>query len=61
MDGGGATWGIINIVGPLLLVIVIAWAFLKNRKSKVDVDQSERATHEAYDAEERTRREHDER
>ena len=59
MDGGGATWGIINIVGPLLLVIVIAWAFLKNKKSRVDVDRSERATHDAYDAEERARREQD--
>ncbi len=61
MDGGGATWGIINIVGPLLLVIVIAWAFLKNKKSRVDVDRSERGAREAYDAEERTRREHDDR
>jgi cbb3-type cytochrome oxidase subunit 3 len=59
MDAGGATWGIINIVGPLLLAVVIAWAFLKNRKSRVDVDRSESATHEAYDAEERARRERD--
>ena len=59
MDAGGATWRIINIVGPLLLVVVIAWAFLRNRKSRVDVDGSERATHDAYDAEEAARRERD--
>ena len=59
MDLGGATWGIINIVGPLLLVVVLAWAFLRNRKSRVDVDRSERATHDNYDAEERARREQD--
>ena len=61
MDGGGATWSIINIVGPLLLVVVLAWAFLRNKKSRVDVDRSERATRDAYDAEEQTRREHDDR
>ena len=50
MDGGGTSWGIINILGPLLLIIVIAWAILRNRKAKggVSKEDTERATRELY-------------
>ena len=56
MDGGGATWAILNIVGPLLLILVIGWAFLRNRKSKIGMDKTEQGTHDVYDAEETKRR-----
>jgi len=48
MDLGGGSWGIINILGPLLLVIVIAWAALRNRTSKAKRDETERATRDLY-------------
>ena len=50
MDGGGTSWGIINILGPLFLIIVIAWAVLRNRKTKdgVSKEDTERATRELY-------------
>ena len=49
MDSGGFNWSILNIVGPLLLLLVLAWAVLRNRKSsKSDVDRTEAATHDLY-------------
>ena len=59
MDTGGGSWGIINILGPLLLAAVLLWALLRNRRSRTDVDRSERATHDAYDREEEARRRDD--
>jgi len=59
MDLGGGSWGIINIVGPLLLAAVLLYALLRNRRSRVDVDRSEQATRDAYDREEEARRRDD--
>ena len=59
MDLGGARWAILNIVGPLLIVIVLGWAFLRNRKARGGIDRTERSTRDAYDAEERERRDRD--
>ena len=59
MDLGGASWAIITIVGPLLLVLVVAWAFLRNRKARGSIDRTERATHDLYDAEEASRHNRD--
>jgi hypothetical protein len=56
MDLGGLNWGMINIVGPLLLAAVLLWAFLRNRSSRRDVDRSERGTRDVYDESERVRR-----
>jgi hypothetical protein len=60
MDAGGGSWAILNIVGPLLLVVVLAWAFLRNRKARGGVDRTEQATHDLYDREEADRRNNDE-
>ena len=62
MDLGGANWAILNIVGPLLILVVLGWALYRNRKAKTprDVERTERATHELYDEEEETRRHEDE-
>ena len=56
MNGGGALWAVMNIVGPLLLVVVLAWALMRNRKSKqADIDRTERATRDLYREEEAAR------
>jgi hypothetical protein len=60
MDLGGVNWGLINIVGPLLLAVVLLWVFLRNRSSRRDVDRSERGTRDVYDEAERVRRSGDE-
>ena len=60
MDLGGLNWGIINIVGPLLLAVVLLWAFLKNRASRRNIDRSERGARDVYDESERVRRDGDE-
>ena len=57
MDCGGALWAVMNFVGPLLLVVVLAWALMRNRKSKqADIDRTERATRDLYREEEAARR-----
>ena len=49
MDSGGFNWALINIVGPLLLLLVLAWALLRNRKSsQAEVDRTEQATRDLY-------------
>ena len=57
MDGGGTSWGIITILGPLLLIIVIAWAVLRNRTTRSDANRTEQATRDLYKEEDRARRE----
>ena len=56
MDAGGFNWSLLNIVGPILLLIVIAWALLRNRRSRDRVDDSEAATRRLYDEEDREHR-----
>ena len=49
MDSGGFNWAILNIVGPLLLLVALAWALLRNRKSKPkDIERTEAATRDLY-------------
>ena len=49
MDLGGGSWGIITIVAPILLLAVIAWAALRNRKSTpAEREETERATRDLY-------------
>ena len=49
MDGGGFSWSLLTIVGPILLFLVLLWAVLRNRKPKAgDIDRAERATRELY-------------
>jgi hypothetical protein len=62
MDAGGGGWGIINIVGPLLLAAVLLWVLLRNRKTRRrDIDRSEQATRDLYREEEEKRRTGDDR
>ena len=59
MDMGGLNWSIITIVGPLILVVVLLWAVMRNKTEKVDPGRTEKATHDVYDEEEKARREED--
>lgn len=59
MDLGGAGWGIMTIVGPLLLIAVVIWAALKNRSSRASREKTERATKDLYRKEDIAHRDDD--
>ncbi|MET0268837.1 MAG: hypothetical protein ABW173_00285 [Sphingomonas sp.] len=43
-------WGLITIVGPILLAAAILYAVVTNRRrTKAQVDRTERATREQYE------------
>ncbi|WP_174278691.1 hypothetical protein [Sphingomonas bacterium] len=48
---GSGIWGVLVIVGPILLAAAIAWAALNNRQSKRAERRTEDATRELYQAE----------
>ncbi len=57
MDMGGASWALINIVAPLLLVLAIGWALYRNRKSsRAEIERTERATRDLYKTEDAAHR-----
>lgn len=56
MDLGGIGWGLQTVIGAFLLAAVIAWAALRNRSSKRSRDETERATHDLYEAEDKAHR-----
>ena len=56
MDSGGFNWTLLNIVGPIVLLAVIAWALLRNRRSRRVDERSEAATRRVYEQEEREHR-----
>jgi hypothetical protein len=56
MDPSGPLWSVMTIVGPLLLIVVVLWAALRNRSSRAERDESERATRELYREEDRAHR-----
>jgi hypothetical protein len=59
MDTGGG-WGILTIIGPLLLGAVLLWALLRNRSaSRGDNDTTEAGTRDLYREEEAARRRED--
>ena len=45
---GSGIWGILIVVGPIVLVAVIAWAMLNNRQSRRGDARTEAATRELY-------------
>lgn len=51
MEGG--FWGIMTIVGPIILGIAIIWAIMHNRTSKAQKQRTEDATRRLYDQEAR--------
>ena len=51
-------WGLMNIVGPLILLVLLIWVVLRaRRKGGAPPEVTERATHDAYAEEEKMRRE----
>ncbi len=50
MDSGGFNWSILTILGPLLIVIVLAWAVMRNKKASrpEDIRRTEDATRDLY-------------
>jgi len=56
LDSGGFNWTLLNIVGPIVLLAVIAWALLRNRRSRRVDERSEAATRRVYEQEEREHR-----
>lgn len=59
MDAGGGGWGIMTIIGPVLLAAVLLWALLRNRSARGDVDRTEAGTRDLYREEEAARRRED--
>jgi hypothetical protein len=59
MDLGGLGWILLDIVGPGLLIAVLAWAILRNRRSNIPPERTERGTRQVYDEAEEVRREGD--
>jgi hypothetical protein len=49
----GAQWGLLTIIGPIVLAAAILWAMLHNRGSKREVERTEEATREMYDQQNR--------
>jgi hypothetical protein len=50
---------LMEIVGPIILLVILVWVVLRNRRGKGEAPMSvtERATREEYAEEERRRRE----
>jgi len=44
---------IMEIVGPIVLLLLFVWVIMRNRKSKVSKDVTEDATRANYEAEDR--------
>ncbi|KQN25168.1 hypothetical protein ASE86_02610 [Sphingomonas sp. Leaf33] len=59
MDTGGGFWSILTIVGPLVLIAVLAWVVLGNRRSKAAEQRTEEATRANYERQERADRSHE--
>jgi len=55
---GQASWWVIDIVGPAILLIVLIWLVLRTRSNRDDADdqRSEQGTRDLYREEEQRRR-----
>ena len=63
MDQGGSSWSLLTIIGPLLILIVLAWAVMRNKKKSrpEDIERTEAATRELYREEDAAHRGEDDR
>ena len=46
-------FGILTIVGPIILLVLFIWVILHNRSSRASKDATERATKANYEAEDK--------
>lgn len=44
----GGLWTLITIVGPIVLLVALAWAMLRNRRSAAEEARTEAATRQRY-------------
>ncbi len=51
--------GLMVVVGPIVLALVLAYAVLRNRSARTGIDETERATRERYDRQDREDRARD--
>ena len=45
----GSLWGLLTIVGPIVLIAAIAWAMLRNKTTPAQDRRTEEATAAQYD------------
>lgn len=45
----GSQWGLLTVIGPVVLAIAVLWAIFHNRGSRREVAETEAATRENYD------------
>lgn len=45
----GSLWGLLTIVGPIVLIVALIWAVSRNRVSKAQEARTEAATAAQYD------------
>ena len=45
----GSLWGLMTVVGPIILVIALVWAISRNRVSEAQAARTEAATAAQYD------------
>ena len=57
-DSGANYWLIVTIIGPILLLGVIAYVIMRNKQSPIDKDVTEQGTRDVY-AEEQHAHEHE--
>lgn len=53
IDTGGSLWGVMTIVGPIVLGIVLIWAIVNNRTSKAEKQRTEDATRRMHEEQNR--------
>jgi hypothetical protein len=56
MDLGGLGWILMDVAGPLLLVAILIWAIVRNRKSRTPRAVTEEGTRRLYEREEQLRK-----
>jgi hypothetical protein len=55
----GTFWGLMTVIGPILLGLALLWAVLHNRRSPREKAETERATRELYERQDREDKERD--
>lgn len=50
MNAGGGFWSLLTIVGPIALIVVLAWVILNNKRKPRDIARTEEATRANYEA-----------
>jgi len=53
MDFGGFNWGLLKFVGPIVLLLALAWAMLRNRAAGASRAETEAGTRRVYAEEDR--------